>query len=744
MAHLRGYLIKFPLVTLVAGLASAASGQNVPAANDQSATDDNEIVVTGTKMGETRLQTTPLAITAIGGEELTKSGVRDVQDLKNYVPSLQVSDLSGYTQLYLRGIGSNIVFIGSDPSTTMHLDGVYLSRPLSYLNDFLDVERVEVLRGPQGTLYGRNSVGGTINIVSRAPSNVLTAQFVGEYGTYDRYAAKGYISGPLAGDVAASLAFDISGHDGFRENVSTGPDMESQKSRGVRGQIRVPVGAGGSFTLRADYSRQSGTFGGYPKLTGPVGVPLDDSILADPDKVALDGDSFTVMENYGVVGDLSLNLGSDFELRSITAWRGLDGTIDTDADSSSLPLFRTFIGPIRQRQVSQEFNLVRDRGPLRFVLGAYYFEERNREPLTFTIFPFGVSHVQRPLLKARSYAAFGQAEYGLTDKLALVAGLRYSAERKSYVLHDRFTFSTSLDISQVEAAPNVIGIPGVPDPFTVDTTRKDHALTPKVGVNFTPTEDLLFYVSATRGFKSGGFDYGASNAADAAAGYGPEKLWSYEAGMKSDWLNRRLRVNLTAFSYDYTDLQVQNYVQIGASFGARTETAATARVKGMEAEIVAKPVPALQLFANVAYLDATYKSYPNAFVVTFGNFDASGKRLNNAPSWSATIGANYTVELGKSGSVELGVDTHLQSKVYFTAANDGVGGVSGYGEQQGGYGLLNGRIGWTSADERWGIALVGTNLADHDYYVGTANYTPAISARQGRPREIFGQIMLRY
>lgn len=581
--------------------------------------------------------------------------------------------------------------------------------------------------------------------MSRKPSDHLIAEFRGEYGSYDRYAAKAYISAPIGNSgIAASVAVDVSGHDAFRENVSTGSDMEDLKSRGIRGQLLVPFAETASLTLRADYSRQSGAFGGYPKLVGPVGVPLDDSILDDPDKVALDGVSSTVLKNHGASAELEVALADGINLRSLTAYRGFRGSIDADADSSSIPLFRNLVAPIRQSQFSQEFNLIRNTGSFDWVLGAYYFSERNREPLTLTIFPFGVSHVQRPLLRTDSVAAFGQGEWHLNDQLSLVAGLRYTTERKRYELDDRFTASTSLDPDEAAAGFPISGVPGIPEPFTVDTRRRDHAITPKLGINYKPNDNFLAYVSATRGFKSGGYDYGANNAPDASAGYGPEKLWSYEAGIKSDWLDRKLRANLTAFYYDYTDLQVQSFVQNGASFGARTQNAATARVKGIEAELVARPVAGLTLNANVAYLDARYREYLNAFVPTFGSFDASGNRLNNAPAWSSMIGAIYSFDLGRAGAIDVGADVHLQSKIYFTAANDGVGAVTAYPEQQKGYSLVNARVGWTSSNDKMGVSLIASNLTDKNYYVGTANYTPAISARQGRPREIVGQVSLKF
>lgn len=722
--------------------AQPASAQPGVPGTDEAGIED--IIVTATRMGETALQSTPIAVSVLSGDQLADRGVRDVQDLRAYVPSLQVSDLSGYTQLYVRGIGSNIVFVGSDPSTTIHLDGIYLARPLSYMSDFLDVDRVEVLRGPQGTLYGRNSVGGTINVVSRRPPTELEGQVQAAYGTFDRYALRGYVGGPVAGEVRASLAADVSGHDAFRDNVSSGNDVEDLKSRGVRGQLLVPVGADGEWIVRADWSRQSGAFGAYPKLLQPLGVPLDDSILGDFDKVSINRDNRTVLKNYGVASDLTLPLTDAVQLRSLTGYRRFRGSIVADADSSSLDLLRNQIAPIRQQQFSQEFSLLGESDRLDWVLGAYYFNERNREPLTLAIFPFAVSHIQRPLLRARSFALFGQGEYRLTDTLSLVAGLRWTTERKRYALTDYFAASVDPDPAVAAAGFMLSGVPGLPEPFSIDTRRSDEALTPKIGINYTPNDDVLLYASATRGFKSGGYDYGANNALDAAAGYGPEKLWSYEVGLKSDWLDRRLRLNVTGFYYDYTDLQVQSYVQIGPSLGARTQNAATARVKGIETEIVARPVEALQLTANIAWLDAEYRRYPNAFVTTFGAFDASGQRLNNAPRWSATLGANYTVELGTRGRVDIGADVHAQTTVYFTAANDGIGGVGDYREQQPDYAIVNGRLGWTSEDDRYQVQLIGTNLFDRDYVLGTANYTAAIAGRPGRPRELLGQLSVRF
>lgn len=377
---------------------ASAFAMNTALAQD-SALQLEEIIVTATKTGATALQSTPLAITAFSSEQLSSRGIADVSDLAGYTPGLQVTDNTGYAQLYIRGIGSNNVFLGSDPSTTMHVDGVYIARPLSYFSEFLDVERVEVLRGPQGTLYGRNSVGGTVNIISRAPSEELTAELQGYYGNYDAYGVKGYLSGALPGtNVRASLAFNHMAHDAYFENVSTGNDIRDQDSIGFRTQVLVPLGDRADVTLRLDYSKDKDARGGYTKLLGPVGVPLDDSILGDYSKVSLNSNNLSVVENYGGALEINYELADGITLKSLTGIRAVEASLDVDADGSSLAFFRTLFAPIIQRQYSEELNLTAKINALTVVAGAYYFQENNREPLALGIPAFGVSHFQKPRL----------------------------------------------------------------------------------------------------------------------------------------------------------------------------------------------------------------------------------------------------------------------------------------------------------------------------------------------------------
>jgi iron complex outermembrane receptor protein len=690
-----------------------------------------EIVVTATKSGVTQLQATPIAITAFTAAQLASRKIEDVRGLVEYTPGLQISDVNGYAQLYLRGVGSNNVFIGSDPSTTIHLDGVYLARPLSYFSDFLDIERVEVLRGPQGTLYGRNSVGGTLNIISRKPTDTLTGEVAASVGDYGEYSLKGYVSGPIPGTpLLASVSAVRLYHDGYFKNVSTSGDIGNQDSYAFRGQLYAPIGDNFEATVRADYYNSDESTAGASKLLQRIGVPLDDSIRGDLHTVAANAPNSLKLENFGFALDMKYQVNDAISLKSLTSYRSLFSNDITDADASSTDTTRA-IFDLGEHQLSEEFDINADLGPLKLVAGAYYFHENDREPANVILPLFGLTHFQRPALQDESYAFFAQGEYHLTDQLSAIVGLRYTRETKDYALTDFWTFAGTPDPNVNILAPKLVGIPGFSDPFTIAASKSAGAVTPKFGINYTPTEDLLAYISITRGFKSGGFDFGSTGPQQQSTGFGPEFLWSYEVGVKSQWFQNRLRVNLDAFYYDYSDLQVTLYTPPVSAF---TQNAATASVKGIEAEITGRPFPSVDVYANIAYLDAQYDDYPGAQIKAFGPFNASGKYLDDAPKWSFTLGGTYTYDTASIGSFSIGADYHFQTTSFFSPANDGVNGVSGYQAKQGAFGLLNARIGWQSDDGKWNAAAIARNLTDRQYITTATDYGgPNLSTLIGRP-----------
>ena len=690
---------------------------------------EGEIVVTAARTGETRLLDTPIAITAMNAEQLDERGVRDIRGLTDYTPNLQIADFAGYAQIFIRGVGSNDPFAGTDPSSTVHLDGVYLGRTLGYFSSFLYVERIEVLRGPQGTLYGRNSVGGTINVVTRKPTEAFTARMAAGIGTHGAASGSAYVSGGLGHGIAAGLAVQYRRNGNYFDNASTGGGVGRDANFGLRGQLVIPMGAG-EAVLRGDYTEQKGRLVGYAKLLAPTGHPVDDAVLGDFGKVSLNTRNHQKQSGGGASLELTFPLSDNVTLKSLSSWRRLHGDLDYDSDASALDIGRTTVN-LRQEQYSEDLSLTGKFDNLTLFAGLFYFHEKVREPLRFALYPAGASNFRLPEIRTSSTAFYGQAEYNVTPAVSLVAGLRYTRERKKLTGRFLWTASVSPDFDTALGAP-AIGVPYFYDPFTAQASETYDAWTPKFGINFRPDANTLIYASATRGFKSGGYDMGSTDKANSERGFAPELLWSYEIGAKTSLMDRKLDISLTGFRYDYDDLQVTLFVP--PSY-AVTQNAASARTYGVELEMQARPTQGLTLSGSLAYLDAKYRSYPGAYTAAFGPFDATGKRLNNAPKWAFTVGAQYDAPVA-GGTGYIGADYKWQDDLYFSPANDGVGGMRGYLEQQKAYGLLNARVGWTSGDGRYGLAIVGRNLTNKDYILSTASYTAAISGRPGTPRTV--------
>lgn len=691
--------------------------------------EQSEIVVTASRTGASRLSDTPLAITALSAEDLEQRGVNDIRGLTDYTPNLQIADFAGYAQIFIRGVGSNDPFAGTDPSSTVHLDGVYLGRTLGYFSSFLDVERIEVLRGPQGTLYGRNSVGGTINVITRRPTDERKAQLQAGVGTYGTVHGAAYLSGGIAEGVAASVAVQYRQNDDYFDNVSVGGDIGRDRNFGIRGQLVTSLGTGEAI-LRGDYTHQKGRLVGYAKLLASTGHPQDDVVLGDFDKVSLNRENRQKQTAGGASLELSFPLSDDIMLKSLSSWRQLNGDLGYDSDASAIDIGHTTVN-LRQEQYSKDLSLTGKFDNLTLFAGMFYFHEKVKEPLRFTLYPAGATNFRLPEIRTRSIAFYGQAEYNVSQQISLVAGLRYTRERKKMNGRFLWTASASSDFDTALAAPE-IGAPFFYDAFTANASASYDAWTPKFGVNIRPDSNTLIYASATRGFKSGGYDMGSTDEVNAERGFAPELLWSYELGAKTSLLNRKLDIALTGFRYDYNDLQVTLFVP--PSY-AVTQNAAAARTYGVEFEMLARPAQGLTLSGALAYLDAKYRQYTGAYTAAFGAFDATGKRLNNAPEWSFAVGAKYEFPLF-GGLSYLGADYKWQDDLYFSPVNGGVGPVQNYLEQQKAYGLLNARVGWASENGRYSITLAGRNLLDKNYILSSASYTAAISGRPGTPRTV--------
>ena len=670
-----------------------------------------EILVTATKTGATDIQDTPLAITAFTGEDLARRMISDVRDLESSTPGLTISENTGFAQIYIRGVGSNNVFAGSDPSSTIHMDGVYIARTQASFNNFLDVERVEVLRGPQGTLYGRNSVGGTINVISRRPSfNESDYKIQLAAGNEGYTQIEGYVSGPIVEDsISGSLSVQKKDRDAYLKNaVPDGDDLDDDDSLGLKGQLRARLGESAEAVLRADYYEQDNATPGFSTLLTASPAPLANSILGDFGKIAVNAPHGYERENWGVSLDISLEINDVWKLTSLTAYRENDVDIIIDSDASDLNILTTHLGEL-QDQTSQEFNLSGQFDNWNILFGAYYFQEDIQGTTSgdgVNVFPAGISVRPDPVVDTAVYSLFTQANINLSDRLTLTLGVRYTDEKKDFEKIQRI-FLLGTDIVIVD-----LSFP--------EETGKYSDVTPKFGLDFRVSDELMLYASVTKGFKSGGFNFTAGT----PGGFDEEILWAYEVGLKSDFADGKARLNISAFVYDYEDLQVQAFV--GAGF-VDTTNAASAEVNGMELELTLKPSSAWDLGLNLAWLDAEYKSYPAASVATSAApIDASGNALNNAPEFSGGLFAQYNHTTNSGGYFYLRGEYQFKSEVFFTVDNNDV-------ETQDGYGLLNMFAGYTSSSGRFSAELFGRNLADKEYITSSGSFTLVPAGRVGWP-----------
>lgn len=694
-----------------------------------------EIVVTAQKTGATAVQKTPIAISAFSGAGLDNSLTTNIKDLAGYAPGLSVGQFTANAEIYIRGIGTNNVFTGSDPDVTLQIDGVYIARPAAAFGDFLDVDRVEVLRGPQGTLYGRNSVGGTINIISKQPSDTFTGQEELTLGNYGEIQEQLYISGPLIpGALQGSIAINYLRHNAYLDNVASGGnDIFNANHGGMRGQLRFEASDSITATTRFDLSIRDENDNGYDILLAPVsGLTLNNSILGNYSKVAIDSPQYTFARNGGISEEIDAGIDSHWSFKSISAYRESAYHLHLDGDDTAV-LNNIVQQEENESQVTQEFNLQANYSDFAAVAGLYYFHEDDPAIVNVLVHPTplipGPPRLTEsnftPTTTTDAEAAFVQGTYHITPSIGLTLGYRYTLENKRF----------DQDYQKFFVGPPAINLATYP---FVDSEKRDfHGSTPKFGLDWEVTDDAMLYASATRGYKSGGFDYAAATKAEES--FNPETIWSYEVGAKTEWFDRRLRANLTGFLYDYSNLQVQNLLGPGVIF---ITNAAKATIKGIEAEFSAKPLPNWQLTTNLTLLNARYDSFPDASVsstlVSFvrslpqydaatQTFNATGNRLDAAPRYTAFFAAQHDWNVGGGDVIYGRAEYYWQDRAYYDPSNVDI-------QSQAPYGLVNLFAGYNTADGLWRTQLWAKNVANKGYLITTVANGAAPSGFSGAPR----------
>ena len=556
---------------------------------------DERIVVTASKTGERELQSTPLAVSVLSGEELRRSESRTVADLTGQSPSLTFSQTAGYGQLTIRGIGTNAVLTGADPSSAVYVDGVYLARPAMVLADFVDLDRVEVLRGPQGTLYGRNAVGGALNILTKLPSDTFEASARIAAGNLGARRVEASVSGPIvAGRLRGSAALLRGVEDGFvRDLEHPGHPLGGVDVLAARAKLQYVWSPRVDLLLSGDVTHQDPTPQVYPKvLAVKPGFVVDNPQDLHEVRTSILQESRNLQ--YGTAARLAVQLSPQVLLTSLTAFRKIEYDLLVDADTTELELLAAHTHEI-QHQWSEELTLAGSHPGRSWVAGVFLFGDQDRQPSTIWLGGPRLVSTLDPEVRSRSGAAFAQATFGLTRGVSATAGLRYTRERKAIDNTGR------LDTQDSPPVP----VPGSSYAYS-DAIAHD-AWTPKLGLEWRVRERTFAYVSATRGFKSGGFNISSP---EAGRGYAPEWAWSYEAGLKTNLAGGRAALDLAAFRTNYTDLQVQTSIRPGV---LDISNAAEATISGVELEASGAIVPGLRLGGHLAWLDATYDRYVAAW-----------------------------------------------------------------------------------------------------------------------------------
>lgn len=670
-----------------------------------------EILVTAEKR-EASIQDTSISMLAYSGEELEALEVRELQSLSAQAPGMAFSRVGGEAQIYLRGVGNNTLGIGVDPGVALHLDGIYLGRAQMGLGQFMDLQRVEVLRGPQGTLYGRNATGGTINMISRGPGAEWEGYARAYYGSFNRMQGELAAGGPLSETAGFRLAVRGVQDDGFTDDLDPagGDAIDDQNSWSARAIFDFSPNDDFSLRLQGDWTDFDSRNRSIRPLddTG-IGQTLGALPAGDFDETRNSIPSYLDYDTGGLSASLEWMLSDNLQLTSITGYREFEDRFRFNTDGTEIDVTETHFQ--RQTdQISEEIRLASvglDR--VEWLLGYYFYKESKEEALGLPNRKFA-SGGRPPFTRnsfnlfgendTKAHAAFGQLSYFATDRLKLILGGRYSYEKKDDLGSNTF----ALNFDGLRNPANLLN-------RNQRRMRTDSwkAFTPKFGLDYRHSDDLLLYISASKGFKSGG----TNSLSTSPDGFDPEFIWSYEGGIKSQWGSTR--ANVSVFYYDYRDLQVLTFID-GTT---RIDNAASAEIIGAELDLAAELSEQLSWRLGASLLGTEYKNFSSAFGSNAGGAivtDLSGNELINAPNLKLSAALNYNQPLGDGAALAFTGQVSYQSKVYYSKENEPL-------MSQGGYALVDARLAYKAANGAWEIAMVVRNLFDKNYFQSSVRYT---------------------
>jgi len=818
----KSYIREASCVAISVALSSPIWAQDAVGQQGAESQQIADIVVTAQKRAE-NVQDVPISISAFGGDALQERGLSDVVSLANIAPSTSLdagtpfSGSPAVLSAFIRGIGSNSFQINLDQGVGVYIDGVYLARSVGANVDFPDVERVEILKGPQGTLFGRNTIGGAISVVTRNPGKEFAVRGEVTTGRFNRLDAQASIDLPIVENLGSLVTFDVRNRDGFQKRIpypaasafvvdnnslfpvttlNTADREGGEHSWTLRGKLHYDV-SGFRATLSGDYLRvnqsalnnnvlaivpTAGTFAGLvsnnipgtaldptgqtgfnllglynfcigatpaaiaarnaqnlcgPRFTplnpagqlpglGSVNVdgnPLNDKLpydnrflLTDIDKTYATGNSFSKIKSYGITGTLEKDLTDDLTIKSITAYRNLQFSSGLDADASPLQIL-DLVFSIDQEQFSQELQLTGRTldNRLNYVFGAYYFWEdasgRNVANIDDALL-YALTPLQQ---EVKNGAVYGQIDFKVSDLIGITLGGRYTEENKvlSAQTSDQNGITYKL-FNCLPVGPACAGARGFPDPANPliyfppgEFQKKSSNFSPKFGINLHPADDILVYGTYSQGYKAGGFEFQANGPISVARSFDEEKAKTFEIGFKSRLLDRRMQINVAAYTTKYENIQLN--FQIGAT--PTLQNAGAARIKGIEAEINTILAQGLTLDAALSYTHAEFTSVLGPAIVNPNAFRAGvfvGAALPKTPNWKINIRPRYEFGLVNDARIIAGVDYTYQSKTWNDTERT-------FLLQRPSTHMLQASLSYAAPNDRYRITVGGTNLLNERF-----------------------------
>jgi iron complex outermembrane receptor protein len=737
--------------------ASTAVGGS--AESNEPATDANGEVITVTaRRTEESLQRVPAAVTAFSERSLERIQAQDPTGLQGAVPNLNIVQgrgSSNATNIYIRGVGQPDALQTFDPAVGVYIDGVYYSRIRGTQIDLLDLQRVEVLRGPQGTLYGKNTIGGALSFVTRRPGNEFHANVTATYGTYDQMELRGAVSGPVAPGISVGIAALHAQRDGYVEDPVLDRDYNNRNTEAVRAQIALTPSESFRIDISGDYSADDAHLNvgqAQNSLTYLVGGAVALALPTNPTTYNFETrttpslPNSTRLRHWGGSVNMALDVTPALTLRSISAYRELNTDDYVDIDATEREMGDVFVG-VDQNQLSQEFQLNYNSGPVQAVAGLYYLREHVRShqeayaddligPLLGN--PTFTRTIDDDLVTT-SYAAYANLSYAVTPALRISVGGRYTSENKDY-FRTTSTFSSSPLLRSAT-------------PFIFDVEDTWHDFSPMATLDYTFSPSAMIYARYAQGFKSGGFN-GRANSVAERTQYEPEDVRSYEIGLRST-IASQLRFNVTAFYNDYRNFQAR---VAGTSVDPITNlpspvlsviNAAALNIWGVEVEAAWTPARGLLFDTQIGYLNADYDTFADS------RFPGGSRAFQDpafAPKWTWRLGAQYEVDMATVGFVTVGAQMRYRSQMALAVDSTYIVGNVGTttridGLYQDGYALFDARIVYETADRHYTIGLYGQNIFDETYKTDGQDFSSIGSIRTayyGAPRTFMVRAGIRF